>query len=91
MMGKVQIHVLRQGIRRVKGMSSSDRKSVPLMICQPLTFVYSGIRSCELIPVAKVPSFLAHHKLTEVHRVTSHHSTSHQVRVCQTIQRSQEV
>eukprot|EP00983_Pelagomonas_calceolata_P043005 1138731-Pelagomonas_calceolata.AAC.4 len=53
MMGKIQIHVFRQGIRRVNGMSSSDRKSAPLMICQPLTVVYSGIRSCELIPVAK--------------------------------------
>eukprot|EP00983_Pelagomonas_calceolata_P030408 954499-Pelagomonas_calceolata.AAC.1 len=34
-------------------MSSSDRKCAPLVICQPLTVAYSGIRSCELIPVAK--------------------------------------
>eukprot|EP00983_Pelagomonas_calceolata_P000926 33133-Pelagomonas_calceolata.AAC.1 len=34
-------------------MCISDRKSAPLMICQPLTVVYSGIRSCDLIPVAK--------------------------------------
>eukprot|EP00983_Pelagomonas_calceolata_P014519 461507-Pelagomonas_calceolata.AAC.1 len=53
-MGKIQIHVFRQSIRRLNGMSSSDRKCAPLMICQPFTVVYSGIRGCELIPVAKV-------------------------------------
>eukprot|EP00983_Pelagomonas_calceolata_P048204 1140957-Pelagomonas_calceolata.AAC.1 len=56
MMGKIQIHVFWQSIRRVNGMSISDRECAPLMICQPLTVAYSGIRSCELIPVAKVSS-----------------------------------
>eukprot|EP00983_Pelagomonas_calceolata_P073014 1151970-Pelagomonas_calceolata.AAC.1 len=54
MMWKIQIHVLRQCRRRANGMSSSDRKCAPLMICQSLAVLYSGIRSCELIPVAKV-------------------------------------
>eukprot|EP00983_Pelagomonas_calceolata_P086010 1156672-Pelagomonas_calceolata.AAC.2 len=53
MMGKVQVHAFRQSMRRVNGMSSTDRKCPPLMIRQPLTLVYSGIRSCESIPVAK--------------------------------------
>eukprot|EP00983_Pelagomonas_calceolata_P037237 1136248-Pelagomonas_calceolata.AAC.1 len=34
-------------------MSNSDRKCEPLMIYQPLTVVYPGIRVCALIPVAK--------------------------------------
>eukprot|EP00983_Pelagomonas_calceolata_P049284 1141441-Pelagomonas_calceolata.AAC.5 len=37
MMGKIQIHVLWQSIRRVNGTSSSDRKCAPMMICQLLT------------------------------------------------------
>eukprot|EP00983_Pelagomonas_calceolata_P109738 1159589-Pelagomonas_calceolata.AAC.15 len=85
MMEKILIHVFRQGIRRVNGMSSSGRKCARLMICQLLTVAYSGIRSYELIPVAMSRSQV-HHKLTEVHRVTSHNSTLHQIRVCQTIQ-----
>jgi len=52
MMGKIQNIVFRQSIRMVNGMSSSGRKCVPLMICQPHTDACSGIRSCELIPVA---------------------------------------
>eukprot|EP00983_Pelagomonas_calceolata_P057631 1145152-Pelagomonas_calceolata.AAC.1 len=64
-MGKIQTHIFRQSIKRMNGMSSSDRKcaplmkrkkSPPLMICQPLTVAYSRIRSCALIPVAKVSS-----------------------------------
>eukprot|EP00983_Pelagomonas_calceolata_P085921 1156653-Pelagomonas_calceolata.AAC.3 len=60
---------------------------------QPFSVAYSGIRtrSCELIPVVKVSGSQVHHKLTEVHRVASHNLTSHQIRVCQTIQRRQEV
>eukprot|EP00983_Pelagomonas_calceolata_P067234 1149407-Pelagomonas_calceolata.AAC.4 len=54
-MGKFQVHVFRQSIRRVNGMCISDRKRAPLMICQPFTVVHSRIRGCELIPVAKVP------------------------------------
>eukprot|EP00983_Pelagomonas_calceolata_P007735 252539-Pelagomonas_calceolata.AAC.1 len=56
MMGKIQLHVFRQRIRRVNGMSGSDRKCAPSMICQPLNIAYSWIRSCELIPVAKASS-----------------------------------
>eukprot|EP00983_Pelagomonas_calceolata_P022486 707817-Pelagomonas_calceolata.AAC.1 len=47
-------YIVLRSIRRVNGMSSSDRKCAPMMICRPLAFAYSGIRSCELIPVAKV-------------------------------------
>eukprot|EP00983_Pelagomonas_calceolata_P028317 887831-Pelagomonas_calceolata.AAC.1 len=54
--GMIQVQVFRQSISRVNGMSSSDRMCAPLMICQPLAVVYSGIRSCELIPVAKESS-----------------------------------
>eukprot|EP00983_Pelagomonas_calceolata_P088691 1157231-Pelagomonas_calceolata.AAC.2 len=50
MTGKIQVHVFRQSIRRVNGMSSFDRKCTPLMICQPLTVVYFGIRSCPSVP-----------------------------------------
>eukprot|EP00983_Pelagomonas_calceolata_P063510 1147760-Pelagomonas_calceolata.AAC.1 len=52
-MWKIQILVFRNCIRRVSGMRISDRKCVPLMICQLFTAVYSGIRGCELILVAK--------------------------------------
>eukprot|EP00983_Pelagomonas_calceolata_P009892 320127-Pelagomonas_calceolata.AAC.1 len=65
MMGKIQIHVFRQRIRRLNGTSSSDRKCAPMLICQPLTVAYSGIRTCELIPGAKVSGSEVHHKLTD--------------------------
>eukprot|EP00983_Pelagomonas_calceolata_P006500 214059-Pelagomonas_calceolata.AAC.1 len=86
-MRKIQVHC----IERVDGVCISDRKCAPLMISQPFTVVYSGIKGCELMPVAKVPNSQVHHKLTEVHRVTSHNLMFHQVRACQTIQRRQEV
>eukprot|EP00983_Pelagomonas_calceolata_P057671 1145173-Pelagomonas_calceolata.AAC.4 len=41
-------------IRRVNCLCISDRKCAPLMIFQPITVVYSGIRGCALIPAAKV-------------------------------------
>eukprot|EP00983_Pelagomonas_calceolata_P062858 1147468-Pelagomonas_calceolata.AAC.2 len=37
MTGKIQTHAFRHSLRRVNGMSSSDRMCAPLMICQPLT------------------------------------------------------
>eukprot|EP00983_Pelagomonas_calceolata_P116089 1160267-Pelagomonas_calceolata.AAC.4 len=61
------------------------------MIGQPIPVVYSRIRGCELIPVIKASRSQVHPKLTEVHRVTSHNLTTHQIRVCQTIQSRQEV
>eukprot|EP00983_Pelagomonas_calceolata_P078162 1154177-Pelagomonas_calceolata.AAC.2 len=72
-------------------MCISERKCAPWMICQPFTVVYSGIRGCKSIAVAKVSGSQLHHKLAEVHRVASHNLTSHQIQVCQTIQRRQEM
>eukprot|EP00983_Pelagomonas_calceolata_P075647 1153097-Pelagomonas_calceolata.AAC.7 len=72
-------------------MCISDRKCATLMIFQPFNVAHSGIRGCELIPVAKVPRSQVHHKLAEVHRVASHDLMFHQIQVCKTIQRRQEV
>eukprot|EP00983_Pelagomonas_calceolata_P066917 1149260-Pelagomonas_calceolata.AAC.1 len=52
-MGKIQIHVFRHCIRRVNGMCISDGKYAPLMICQPFTVAYSGIKGYALISVAQ--------------------------------------
>eukprot|EP00983_Pelagomonas_calceolata_P134962 1162111-Pelagomonas_calceolata.AAC.1 len=51
-MGKIQIHVFRHCKGRMNCVCTSDRKCAPLMICQPFTVAYHGIRSCEFIQVA---------------------------------------
>eukprot|EP00983_Pelagomonas_calceolata_P008498 278146-Pelagomonas_calceolata.AAC.1 len=61
------------------------------MVSQPLTVAYPWIRGCEWVPIAQVSRSQIHHKLTEVHRVTRHNLTFHQIRVSQTIQRRLEV
>eukprot|EP00983_Pelagomonas_calceolata_P041976 1138293-Pelagomonas_calceolata.AAC.1 len=54
MRGKIQIYVFSQSIRRVNGMSSSDRKCAPLMVrvCQPS----SAVKRCDVDITTRVSS-----------------------------------